>query len=530
MRKTLWTLLVGLSILPAMGQVFNCSNNFVSGGGGSCGVSLIGGGGDAFAIVGSGYVTAPYVNGSGQVDLWPTGAGHGAVGLNYTAAVNVQAFTANFTFQNNAWGFAFVLQNNTVTTAAGTTHNFFAGAGCENGFYQAFGTSNIPPNYIFALSLDSINFLNGSSFQYSNSQIYQQAESPCNPNDSQPNFWITNRVSTSPVPMNSPASTVNTCFQTVSGTCDTYSVTLTYDGTNFTEKLFDVTAGGTCSPTTSGSCFSQTWNNVNIPSMVNGNAAWVGLTTGSSGSTATAYDIIVKSFEYTVNSPPATPSLSTYTTSATMGASPVVANPTASPAAGSYASAQSVTLSDSTTNSYICYALSITAPSIMPYPDNAGNCPNGTLYTSPVTVSATQNLYYVAGISYTHGSSGALPSNVNEAAYTITGGGAASRPTFSPVTGTYTGPQSVTLSTSSSGAVICYNTTGTPATNGSTGCTTGTPYSGPVTVSSSETLYAVAGGTGYSDSSVGSASYVITSSARAAISGKIVVTGKTVVQ
>jgi chitobiase/beta-hexosaminidase-like protein len=85
----------------------------------------------------------------------------------------------------------------------------------------------------------------------------------------------------------------------------------------------------------------------------------------------------------------------------------------------------------------------------------------------------------------------------------------AATPTFSPVAGTYTGTQSVTISTTSMGAILCYNTTGSPATDGSTGCTTGTLYSGPVSVSASETLFAVAGGTGFTDSSVGSAAYTI---------------------
>jgi hypothetical protein len=60
--------------------------------------------------------------------------------------------------------------------------------------------------------------------------------------------------------------------------------------------------------------------------------------------------------------------------------------------------------------------------------------------------------------------------------------------------------------------VICWNTTGSPATNGAAGCTAGTLYTGPVAVATSETLYAVAGGTGYLDSSIGSAAYVITPS------------------
>lgn len=82
-------------------------------------------------------------------------------------------------------------------------------------------------------------------------------------------------------------------------------------------------------------------------------------------------------------------------------------------------------------------------------------------------------------------------------------------PTFSPGAGTYSSTQAVTISTTS-GGVICYNTTGSPATNGTTGCTTGTIYTSPVSVATSETLFAVAGGTGFLDSTIGSASYVIT--------------------
>jgi hypothetical protein len=88
--------------------------------------------------------------------------------------------------------------------------------------------------------------------------------------------------------------------------------------------------------------------------------------------------------------------------------------------------------------------------------------------------------------------------------------GTASTPTFTPGTGTYASTQAVTISTASAGAIICWNTSGAPATNGTNGCTTGTLYTAPVSVSVSETLYAVAGGSGYIDSSVNSAVYVIT--------------------
>ena len=53
---------------------------------------------------------------------------------------------------------------------------------------------------------------------------------------------------------------------------------------------------------------------------------------------------------------------------------------------------------------------------------------------------------------------------------------AASTPTFSPAAGDYGSTQSVTIS-ASTGPTICYNFTGAPATNGTTGCANGTLYS-----------------------------------------------------
>lgn len=88
--------------------------------------------------------------------------------------------------------------------------------------------------------------------------------------------------------------------------------------------------------------------------------------------------------------------------------------------------------------------------------------------------------------------------------------GTANPPTCSPVAGTYTGTQNITLSTTSTGAIMCYTTNGTtPATNGTTGCTTGTLYSSAVSIASSLTLESIAGGTGFADSSVTSCAYVI---------------------
>jgi Chitobiase/beta-hexosaminidase C-terminal domain len=75
-------------------------------------------------------------------------------------------------------------------------------------------------------------------------------------------------------------------------------------------------------------------------------------------------------------------------------------------------------------------------------------------------------------------------------------------PTFSPVAGTYTGTQSVTIT--SAGADTIYFTT-----DGSTPTTSSTVYSGPVSVAVSETLKALAVKAGFNNSAIGSAAYVI---------------------
>lgn len=179
---------------------------------------------------------------------------------------------------------------------------------------------------------------------------------------------------------------------------------------------------------------------------------------------------------------------------------PRASEPTFSPVGGSYGPSQSVAIS-AATGSVICWNTTGS-----PATNGSTGCTTGTLYTGAITVSSSETLYAVAG------GTGFSDSVIGSATYTING--SAATPTFSPGAGSYGPAQSVVI-TATSGSVICWNTTGSPETNGSTGCTTGTLYSGAITVSSSETLYAVAGGTGYSDSSVGSAAYTINGSVSA---------------
>ncbi len=81
----------------------------------------------------------------------------------------------------------------------------------------------------------------------------------------------------------------------------------------------------------------------------------------------------------------------------------------------------------------------------------------------------------------------------------------AAAPTFSPGSGTYSGPVSVTISGASSGTTIYYTTDGTtPTTNSNV-------YSGPVQLSTAATLSAIAVGAGFRTSTVTVGTYVITS-------------------
>jgi hypothetical protein len=80
-------------------------------------------------------------------------------------------------------------------------------------------------------------------------------------------------------------------------------------------------------------------------------------------------------------------------------------------------------------------------------------------------------------------------------------------PTFSPGAGSYSSAQTVSISTTTSAPTTIYYTT-----NGSTPTTSSTIYSGPITVSASETLKTYVTKSGYFDSNVATAAYTIGSS------------------
>jgi N-acetylneuraminic acid mutarotase len=166
-------------------------------------------------------------------------------------------------------------------------------------------------------------------------------------------------------------------------------------------------------------------------------------------------------------------------------ASESAATPVFSPGAGSYASAQSVTISDLTAGATIYYTANGTTPTT-----------SSAVYVGAITVASTETLQAVAVAT------GVAMSAVAAATYTI-GLPQAEAPAFSPVAGSYASAQSVTISDLTAGATIYYTA------NGTTPTTSSAVYVGAITVASTETLQAIAVASGYSTSAVAAAAYII---------------------
>jgi hypothetical protein len=133
-----------------------------------------------------------------------------------------------------------------------------------------------------------------------------------------------------------------------------------------------------------------------------------------------------------------------------------------------------------------------------------------------VTPSGSLNNYtfYLYGYSFALNSaktvaSIVLPANRHVVVLAIDVGGTpppppAATPTFSPLPGTYSAGQPVSLSDTTAGAAIYYTL------NGTTPNTNSTLYTGPITLNSTTTINAIAVASGYSSSTVTSGTYTIT--------------------
>jgi Chitobiase/beta-hexosaminidase C-terminal domain len=163
------------------------------------------------------------------------------------------------------------------------------------------------------------------------------------------------------------------------------------------------------------------------------------------------------------------------------------AMPTFTPAPGTYSSAQQVTIATKTPNATIYYTADGSTPTTA-----------STKYIGPVAITATETLKAIA----------TAPNLTNSAVasglYTIQTSSIVAAPTFSPPPGTYTGYQTITISTTTLGATIYYTTNGvTPSP------TAGALYRGPIILHVTTTLKAMATAPGMANSTVTSGLYTI---------------------
>lgn len=107
------------------------------------------------------------------------------------------------------------------------------------------------------------------------------------------------------------------------------------------------------------------------------------------------------------------------------------------------------------------------------------------------------------GLSYAQKVAGGLKDKYGNVSYPSVPTAQVATPTFSPVAGSYTGTQSVTVSCATDSAAMYYTT------NGSTPTTASTLYTGPISVAASETVKVLAVKSGFINSAIASAAYVI---------------------
>jgi hypothetical protein len=163
---------------------------------------------------------------------------------------------------------------------------------------------------------------------------------------------------------------------------------------------------------------------------------------------------------------------------------PTAAAPTISPDGGTFAGSQSVTLSTTTASATIYYTLDGTVPT-----------PASTLYTEAITVSVDSTVRAIASAP------GYVQSAVSSATFTLADQTPAV--SFLPAPGTYTTAQQVTLSDTDTSAKIYYTTNGAAPTASSS------LYMGPISVTASETITAIAIDPALQNSNLATGAYVI---------------------
>jgi len=179
----------------------------------------------------------------------------------------------------------------------------------------------------------------------------------------------------------------------------------------------------------------------------------------------------------------------------------LVANPTISPAAGTYTAPVSVTMACTTPNAIIYYTTTGNNP--VPGPSFT------RVYAGPFSLSATTTIKAMA--TKANMTSSAVVSRL----LTINNPAVVTNPVISPGTGTFSGPQTVTISTATSNAIIYYTTSGNTPVVG-TGFTR--IYTGPFQVTGTTTVRAMAIRSGLTNSAVVTSFITITGGSNARFS------------
>ncbi len=470
---------------------------------------------------GAGFSTPTGLQFNGSTDLddsrlqLTSGLANQAGSAFFTTAMDIRNFTTDFSFQlSNAMadGITFTIQNST----AGATALGPSGGGLGYGPDTPGGTPGIGNSIAVKFDIYSNNGEGDDS-----TGLYADGASPTTP-----------FVDLTPSGINLDQG-------------DTIAAHMTYDGTTLTMTLTDNVVNKT---------FTNSWA-INIPGTVGGNLAFVGFTGGTGGETSsqkieTWTFVSTPPVAATVATPTITPASETFTGSinvtlmdATSGAAiyyttdgtapapgvgttklysatfavaatetvkaigtltgdtssavasaaytlQAAATPTFTPAAGTITAGQTITISDLTASPAIYYTTDGSTPAV-----GVGTTKQ---YTAPVALTASATVKAIATAS------GYAASAVASAAYTVQQ--PAATPAITPAAGTYTTSVSVTITDTSSGALIYYTTDGTtPAP----GAGTTKQYSASFALTASATVKAIASGGGFATSPVASTAYTV---------------------
>ena len=169
------------------------------------------------------------------------------------------------------------------------------------------------------------------------------------------------------------------------------------------------------------------------------------------------------------------------------GSTQTVAKPASSPAGGNYETAQTVTLTTSTSGAAIYYTLDGNEPSTA-----------SEQYASPITIEHTTTLKAIA-VKASMNNSDVLTEH-----YIITPPGQVVQPAASPEGGNFATTQTVTLTTLTEGAAIYYTLDESEPTTASE------QYVSPITIEHTTTIKAIAVKTDMHDSDIMTEEYIIT--------------------